>query len=167
MDHDFERISEWTLFVSTFHLGLLPETLFRALACLSGFLSRAPDLPDPEHQLAATACIWLAAKLEEERCNVPSVHVLRGVTHGKWSVSQVIAMEARVLRTMDHHLPMHPLLEAMLAAATHVDLSALLGSRFCSAASRAIRGIPRGAAGLDGYARDFIEREAAPSAAGS
>ncbi|KAF8525065.1 cyclin [Hysterangium stoloniferum] len=97
----------------TFHLR--PETLYLTLNIVDRYVSRRV-VYKKHYQLVGCAALWIAAKFEDAKERVPTVHDLVQICHKAYDASAFIQMEHHVLHTIQWIVG-HPTAEAWLRLA--------------------------------------------------
>lgn len=95
-----------------FSFRLRPETLYLALNIVDRYVSRRIVFIK-HYQLVGCAALWIAAKFEDAKERVPTVHDLVQMCHDAYDESAFLQMEGHVLSTIQWTLG-HPTAEAWL-----------------------------------------------------
>ncbi|KAE9410912.1 hypothetical protein BT96DRAFT_952769 [Gymnopus androsaceus JB14] len=95
-----------------FSFRLRPETLYLALNIVDRYVSRRIVFIK-HYQLVGCAALWIAAKFEDAKERVPTVHDLVQMCHDAYEESAFLQMEGHVLSTIQWTLG-HPTAEAWL-----------------------------------------------------
>ncbi|KAJ7275340.1 cyclin [Mycena haematopus] len=95
-----------------FTFRLRPETLYLTLNILDRYVSRR-IVYIKHYQLVGCAALWIAAKFEDAKERVPTVHDLAQICRDTYDESAFIQMEGHVLSTIQWTLG-HPTAEAWL-----------------------------------------------------
>ncbi|KAJ6519527.1 cyclin [Mycena sanguinolenta] len=95
-----------------FTFRLRPETLYLTLNIVDRYVSRR-IVYIKHYQLVGCAALWIAAKFEDAKERVPTVHDLAAICRDTYDESAFIQMEGHVLSTIQWTLG-HPTAEAWL-----------------------------------------------------
>ncbi|KAF7339725.1 G1/S-specific cyclin CLN1 [Mycena sanguinolenta] len=95
-----------------FTFRLRPETLYLTLNIVDRYVSRR-IVYIKHYQLVGCAALWIAAKFEDAKERVPTVHDLAAICRDTYDESAFIQMEGHVLNTIQWTLG-HPTAEAWL-----------------------------------------------------
>lgn len=95
-----------------FTFRLRPETLYLTLNIIDRYVSRR-IVYVKHYQLVGCAALWIAAKFEDAKERVPTVHELAQICRDTYDESAFIQMEGHVLSTIQWTLG-HPTAEAWL-----------------------------------------------------
>ncbi|KAI0963460.1 hypothetical protein AcW1_000531 [Taiwanofungus camphoratus] len=95
-----------------FTFRLRPETLYLTLNIIDRYVSRR-IVYVKHYQLVGCAALWIAAKYEDAKERVPTVHDLAQICRDTYDESAFIQMEGHVLSTIQWSLG-HPTAEAWL-----------------------------------------------------
>ncbi|KAH8919661.1 hypothetical protein BT69DRAFT_1223782 [Atractiella rhizophila] len=95
--------------------GLRPETLYLTLNIVDRYVSKR-IVYKKHYQLVGCAALWIAAKFEDAKDRIPTVHDLVSMCCNAYDEGAFIQMEGHVLQTIDWIVG-HPTAEAWLRLA--------------------------------------------------
>lgn len=103
------ELINWLIEVHSYY-DLEPETLFLTVNYLDRYCT-VGVIPKDHMQTLGIACLWLAAKYEENHGRVPSLKSLTRLGGGAYNEKQIVELERAVLKILDFDLG-HPTTES-------------------------------------------------------